>query len=369
MLLTVSTAIAIAIPRATSVVPAPVPVPVPVPFRAPAPTSASAPLHLIWMRFRTAVDGASSPHLPSLGISSDVTITSTLSFLNGFSRGFDAFSFVGSFLPLILLLLFLCGLSCGLGCLFLFFLVLLVCLAFFLALLFLLALLAAFAAFVKARGRVLYDTARLDDNVIDWAVGSTCLHSLHLAHDVLASHDTTKDNVLAVEMRRRLERDEKLGAVGVRSRIRHAQHKRFVVLGNKVLVLELGAVYALAARAVSSCEIPALRHEARNNPVEFAALQVQGLALHAHALGARAKLEEVGGRLGNKVVEELYLHAAGSEGPDLDVEEDLSRTGKRTAPSNVSTTPPSPTSITTFLPPDSAPFSLIAEGRGKKFPL
>jgi hypothetical protein len=148
------------------------------------------------MRFRTAVDGASSPHLPSLSISSDVTITSTTpSFLDCFSRGIDAFSFVGRFLPLILLLLFLCGLSCGLGCLFLFFLVLLVCLAFFLALLFLLALFAAFAAFVRARVRVLYDTARLDDYVIDRAVGSTCLHSLHLAYDVLASYDTTKDNM------------------------------------------------------------------------------------------------------------------------------------------------------------------------------
>lgn len=91
----------------------------------------------------------------------------------------------------------------------------------------------------------------------------------------------------------------------------------------EVLVVELGAVDALAAGAVAGGEVAALHHELLDDAVEGAALVVQGLAGLAQPLLARAQRAEVLGRLGHHVVVQLEGHAARRLAADGHVEEDV----------------------------------------------
>lgn len=70
----------------------------------------------------------------------------------------------------------------------------------------------------------------------------------------------------------------------------------------KVLVLELLAVDALAAGAISFCEIAALNHEALDDTVKARALVVQRLASLAYTLLASAQRAEVLRCLGDDVI-------------------------------------------------------------------
>ena len=73
---------------------------------------------------------------------------------------------------------------------------------------------------------------------------------------------------------------------------------------DEVLVLELHAEDGLTNRAIASSEIATLRHEARNHPVEGAALVVERFLGLSNALLASAKAPEVfggAGRFGRQV--------------------------------------------------------------------
>lgn len=72
-----------------------------------------------------------------------------------------------------------------------------------------------------------------------------------------------KNNMFAIQMRRRRTRDEELTAVGIRPAVGHGQQTRRVVLEREVLVGEgLRAVDRGAACAVAVYEIAGLEHEA-----------------------------------------------------------------------------------------------------------
>ena len=90
----------------------------------------------------------------------------------------------------------------------------------------------------------------------------------------------------------------------------------------KRTVLELVAVDGLAAGAVALGEVAALAHELGDHAVERAALEVQGLALAAHALLAGAERPEVFSSLGHDVRGESHLNAAGRRAANGHVEED-----------------------------------------------
>ena len=70
------------------------------------------------------------------------------------------------------------------------------------------------------------------------------------------SVDLAEDHMLAIQPARHHGRDEELGAVGVRARVRHGQQEGFVVFELEILVFELGAIDGLAARSVVIREIP-----------------------------------------------------------------------------------------------------------------
>ena len=96
----------------------------------------------------------------------------------------------------------------------------------------------------------------------------------------------SEDDVLAVEPRRLHGAEEKLGAVGVGTRVGHGEDAGAGVLELEVLVGELGAVDGLAAGAVVVGEVATLAHEVGDDAVE-------GGALEAEALLAGAERAEV----------------------------------------------------------------------------
>mmetsp|Transcript_32999 Transcript_32999/g.98240 ORF Transcript_32999/g.98240 Transcript_32999/m.98240 type:complete len:227 (+) Transcript_32999:208-888(+) len=117
--------------------------------------------------------------------------------------------------------------------------------------------------------------------------------------------------------------EEKLRAVGVSASIGHGEDPGAGVLQSEVFVLELLAVDGLAACAVLLGEVATLAHEGRDDPVEGAALVVQGLAQLAVALLARAQGPEVLDSLGRLVSVEAHDNPPGLPPADLHVEKDL----------------------------------------------
>ena len=69
-------------------------------------------------------------------------------------------------------------------------------------------------------------------------------------------------------MRRRTERDVELAAVRVGPAVGHRQHAPVVVTEDEVLVGERITVDAPAAGAVPAIKVPALHHEALDDPME-----------------------------------------------------------------------------------------------------
>merc|ERR1719345_265328 len=93
---------------------------------------------------------------------------------------------------------------------------------------------------------------------------------LHLLDHVHALGHLAEDAVLAVEEVRLGRTDEELAAVGVGARVGHRQRAGRAVADVEVLVLELTAVDALAAHAVTRGDVAALAHEAGDDAVEGA---------------------------------------------------------------------------------------------------
>ena len=94
----------------------------------------------------------------------------------------------------------------------------------------------------------------------------------------------TEDDVATVQPGGDGRGDEKLGAIGVRARVRHGERAGRRVGQRKVLVCKLGAVNGFAARARPFREVAALEHEVGDDAVEDGALVGQGLAGLADAL-------------------------------------------------------------------------------------
>merc|ERR1719264_1897705 len=116
--------------------------------------------------------------------------------------------------------------------------------------------------------------------------------------------------MLAIEPGRLHGAEEELRAVGVRAGVGHGQDAGTGVLEGEILVRKLVTVDGFAAGAVSPREVAALAHEVDDDPVERAALEVQGLPRLARALLARAQAPEVLRGLGGNVRPQLHGDAA-----------------------------------------------------------
>src|SRR5437899_4576609 len=103
----------------------------------------------------------------------------------------------------------------------------------------------------------------------------------HRLDHFVTLHDLSKDDVLAVEMRRVGGADEELRTVRVPSGVRHRQRTGAEVLAGltlECLVREFLTVDRLPAGAVAAREVPPLAHEAGDDPMERRALEVKRLA-------------------------------------------------------------------------------------------
>ena len=92
--------------------------------------------------------------------------------------------------------------------------------------------------------------------------------------DVAAPLDPPKDDVLAIEMGCALESNEKLGSICISSSVRHRQEMLLLVADFEVFIAEFASIDALTAGAIAFGEVPALSHEASNDPVEKTVLEV-----------------------------------------------------------------------------------------------
>jgi len=131
----------------------------------------------------------------------------------------------------------------------------------------------------------------------------------------------TEDAMLAVEMRGGTEAEEELAAVGVGASVGHGEDTTLGVTVDEVLILELVAVDGLTTGAVAAGKVTTLGHEATNDAMERAALEVEGLAALALSLLTSAESAEVlGGVRG--VSRELNGDAARRLATNGDVVED-----------------------------------------------
>jgi hypothetical protein len=103
--------------------------------------------------------------------------------------------------------------------------------------------------------------------------------------------------------------NEKLRAVGILASVGHRQHARFVVSVLEVLICELTSVDRLSARAVAVLEVTALEHEAFDDAVELASLEVEWfVGGRAFALLTGAQCTEVLRRFGDSLGKKLHRH-------------------------------------------------------------
>jgi len=119
----------------------------------------------------------------------------------------------------------------------------------------------------------------------------------------IALGNAAKDDVLAIKPGGDDSGDKKLRAVGVGASVGHGQQERTVVPELEVLVGKLLAIDGLAAGAVATSKVTALKHEIWDHTVELGALV-------SKALLACAESTEVLGRLGNNVVEDFKVDTA-----------------------------------------------------------
>ena len=145
---------------------------------------------------------------------------------------------------------------------------------------------------------------------------------LHLFEDLHTVGDFTENDVLIVEVREGVEAHEELGAVGSWASVSHREVTATDMLVVPVLVGELVSVDGLTAGSVAAGEVSALGHEAGDDSVESATLEVEGLALATDSLLSSAESSEVLGGDGSVTVEG-HCDSASGLGVNADIKEDV----------------------------------------------
>ena len=130
--------------------------------------------------------------------------------------------------------------------------------------------------------------------------------------------------MLTVEVRRGSEAEEELRAVSVGASIGHGKDASARVPICEVLIVKSSAIDGLATSAITSGEVATLGHEAWNDTVELAALEVQWLALLARSSLSSAKASEVLSCLWRVLSVECHDDSAGARATNLYIKEYLS---------------------------------------------
>lgn len=118
-------------------------------------------------------------------------------------------------------------------------------------------------------------------------------HTLDSLDNIHALNNLAEYNVLPIQPGARDRANEELRSIGVGTSISHGEDTRTGMLVDEVFIRELLAINALSSGSVTVGEVAALEHELRNNSVEDASLEMQGLAILGHTLLSSAKSSEV----------------------------------------------------------------------------
>ena len=136
-------------------------------------------------------------------------------------------------------------------------------------------------------------TAVSDNNRLLGDVVSAARVGLDGIEHIATADDVTEDDVSSVEVRSVDEAEEELGAVSAWASVGHGEDTSSSVLVDEVLVSEVWSVDRLATSAVSSGEVATLSHEASDDTMEGAALEVKVLSGLSFACLSGAELAEV----------------------------------------------------------------------------
>jgi len=139
----------------------------------------------------------------------------------------------------------------------------------------------------------------------DGSAGLTRLGTIRLdsLENFLTVSHVTEDDVLTIEMRESIEAEEELGTVSVGTSVGHGEDTGASVLVVEVLVSELGTIDGLTTGTVAAGEVTTLSHEARDDTMELASLEVEGLARLTSTLLTSAESSKVLGGVGSIFVE------------------------------------------------------------------
>jgi hypothetical protein len=132
----------------------------------------------------------------------------------------------------------------------------------------------------------------------------------NLGQEFSTFNDSTEDGVLAIEPRAGDEGNEELRSVGVGTSIGHGQKTTDSVLNEEVFVSELSTIDGFTTSTVTDSEITTLSHESRDDSVENAVLEVEGLAALTGSLFTSAESSEVFSTLGGLVSEKFENKSA-----------------------------------------------------------
>ncbi len=164
-------------------------------------------------------------------------------------------------------------------------------------------------------------TAVSDDAVLGGLSSGGGANCLEFVKNFKATSDRAEDDVLAIEVGSGCEAHEELGAVSVGAGVGHRENTSTCVSVGEVLIFESATVDGLTAATIASGEVTSLGHEAGNDTMELAALEVEGLTLLSLAFLASAEALGVLSSAGSVGSVESHLNSASSLAADGDIEE------------------------------------------------
>mmetsp|Transcript_148967 Transcript_148967/g.277717 ORF Transcript_148967/g.277717 Transcript_148967/m.277717 type:complete len:262 (+) Transcript_148967:639-1424(+) len=165
--------------------------------------------------------------------------------------------------------------------------------------------------------RLRFELSTVTDHYLEEWLPRLCASRLHLAEYVDALDDSSKDHVLAVQLRRGLRDKKELRTIPALFEVfvRHGYQAWPIMLELEVLRFKTSVSVLCIDRhtscAISLGDIPTLYKFARNDTVELALFVMQRLSRHrAYSTFACAQGAKVFYGLWNHITEELYHHLA-----------------------------------------------------------
>ena len=136
-------------------------------------------------------------------------------------------------------------------------------------------------------------TTVCDFNIFHWFVTRTAGVTLNWVKDTHSINDLSKHDMFSVKVWCCDEAKEELGSICIWTCISHRKNSSAGMLGLKVFILEFVTIDTFSASAVSYCEVTSLSHEACDDSVKFATLEMKRFSTFSITFLSGAKSAEV----------------------------------------------------------------------------